>query len=284
MARRIAHFEQSTPSIIFHSLKAVIRIRTSFYGQCHPFQTSQLDPDLEKSIACHNVFIYALSIVSIILRGQIRERCQSLQDDEPPEGARNHKTMFDNMFPALSSHSNGSASDHEQEEASSMHVPAQRQAWKKCKRVRKPAKGKKGKKQNVSEALKTGPLNRMSLTDCDIIGGDEDSFGSCSVATHALVPEWSSLRTYIQDIWHQVAYEGFNSVVAAAQSNMAVSMIQQAERAIFAEFPNRDGYADLLCTFRAEPKENARSQGFNWYPVFLVATLYGLNKEYWGRE
>lgn len=135
-----------------------------------------------------------------------------------------------------------------------MHVPAQRQARKKCERVRKPAKGKKGKKHNVSRTLKTGPCNRVCLTDCNI-----DSFGSCFMATLALAQEWSSLRTYIQDIWLEVANEGFNSVVAAEQSNMAVSMIQQDQLAIFAEFPNRDGYANLLRTFRAEPKENTRS-------------------------
>ncbi|KAF4809649.1 hypothetical protein CGCSCA5_v011244 [Colletotrichum siamense] len=144
-----------------------------------------------------------------------------------------------------------------------MHVPAQRHARKKCKRVRKPAKGKKGKKHNVSRALKTGPFNRVSFTDCDIVGDDEDSFGSCSTATHALAQEWSSPRKCIQNIWHEVAYEGFNSVVAAAQSNMAVSMIQQAQLAFFAEFPNRDGDTNLLGTFRAEPKENTRSRGCN---------------------
>ncbi|KAJ0268008.1 hypothetical protein Brms1b_012378 [Colletotrichum noveboracense] len=236
MARRIAHFGQPTPSIIFGLLKSVIRIRTSFYEQYHSLQTSQLDPVLERSNACHKIFIYALSIVCNVLRGQKWERCQSLEDDEPLEGVQNLETMFGNMFSALSSHSNGSASDHEPQEGPSIHVPAQRQARKKCKRVRKPAKGKKGKKHNVSRALKTGPFNRVSLTDCDI-----DSFGSCSMATHALAQEWSPLRTYIQDIWQEVAYEGFNSVVAAAQSNMAVSMIQQAQLAIFAEFPNRDG-------------------------------------------
>ncbi|KAF0318802.1 hypothetical protein GQ607_013934 [Colletotrichum asianum] len=194
MACRIAHFEQSTPSIIFRSLKSVIRIRTSSYEQYHSFPTSQLDPDLKRSNACHEVFIYALSMVSNILRGQNWERCQSLEDDEPLEGIQNLETMFGNMFPALSSHSNGSASDHEPQEA-----------------VRKPAKGKEGKKHNVSRALKTGPFNRVSLTDCDI-----DSFGSCSMATHALAQEWSSLRTYIQDIWHEVAYEGVNGVVTAA--------------------------------------------------------------------
>ncbi|KAK1850298.1 hypothetical protein CCHR01_07102 [Colletotrichum chrysophilum] len=219
MARRIAHFGQPTPSIIFGLLKSVIRIRTSFYEQYHSLQTSQLDPVLERSNACHKIFIYALSIVCNVLRGQNWERCQSLEDDEPLEGVQNLETMFGNMFSALPSHSNGS-----------------RQARKKCKRMRKSAKGKKGKKHNVSRALKTGPFNRVSLTDCDI-----DSFGSCSMATHALAQEWSSLRTYIQDIWQEVAYEGFNSVVAAAQSNMAVSMIQQAQLAIFAEFPNRDG-------------------------------------------
>ncbi|KAF4894654.1 hypothetical protein CGCVW01_v014010 [Colletotrichum viniferum] len=203
MARRIAHFEQSTPSIILRSLESVIRIRTSFYEQYHSFQTSQLDSDLERSNACHKNFIYALSVVSNILRGQNWERCQSLEDDEPLEGDQNLETMFGNMFPALSSHSNGSASDHEPQEASSMHVPAQRQAWKKFKRVRKSAKGKKAKKHNVSRAFKTGPFNRVSLADCDI-----DSFGSCSMATHALAQEWSSLRTYIQDIWHEVAYDG----------------------------------------------------------------------------
>ncbi|KAJ0360691.1 hypothetical protein COL26b_013989 [Colletotrichum chrysophilum] len=195
MARRIAHFGQPTPNIIFGLLKSVIRIRTSFYEQYHSLQTSQLDPVLERSNACHKIFIYALSIVCNVLRGQNRERCQSLEDDEPLEGVQNLETM-----------------------------------------MRKSAKGKKGKKHNVSRALKTGPFNRVSLTDCDI-----DSFGSCSMATHALAQEWSSLRTYIQDIWQEVAYEGFNSVVAAAQSNMAVSMIQQAQLAIFAEFPNRDG-------------------------------------------
>ncbi|KAL3291790.1 hypothetical protein RB213_001671 [Colletotrichum asianum] len=153
MACRIAHFEQSTPSIIFRSLKSVIRIRTSFYEQYHSFPTSQLDPELKRSNACHEVFIYALSMVSNILRGQNWERCQSLEDDEPLEGIQNLETI----------------------------------------------------------ALKTGPFNRVSLTDCDI-----DSFGSCSMATHALAREWSSLRTYIQDIWHEVAYEGVNGVVTAA--------------------------------------------------------------------
>ncbi|KAF4869235.1 hypothetical protein CGCSCA1_v011590 [Colletotrichum siamense] len=221
--------------------------------------------------------------VSNILRGQNWERCQSVEDDEPLEGVQNLETMFGNMFPALSSHSNGLVSDHKPQEASSMPVSAERQARKKCKRVRKPAKGKKGKKHHVSRALKTGPFNRVSFTDCDIVGDDEDSFGSCSMATHALAREWSSPRTYIQDIWHEVAYEGFNSVFAAAQSNMGVSMIQQAQLAIFAEFPNRDWYAILLGTFRAEPKENTRSRGCNWYAVFLVATLYGPDNAYWGR-
>ncbi|KAH0438420.1 hypothetical protein CcaCcLH18_03407 [Colletotrichum camelliae] len=266
MASRIAHFQQATPSIIFRLLKSVIRIRTSFYEQYRSFQTSQQDPDLERSNASHKAIIDALST--------------------PLEEVQNLETMFGNMFSALSSGPTtaGGDSDHESEEASSTHISAQRRVRKKGKKVRKPAKGKQGTRHHTSGTPKAGSSDCVSLNDCDIVGDEEDPFGSYSMATHALAEEWASLRTYIQDIWHEVAYHGFNSVVAAAQSKVAVSMIQQAQLAIFAEFPNRDGYANVLRTFRTESKDNPRSEECDWYPVFLVATLYGLNKEHLGRE
>lgn len=50
------------------------------------------------------------------------------------------------------------------------------------------------------------------------------------------VSEWGQLRAHIQGLWRDVAYEGLNSAVAGAISNMVIAMVKRTSNAVFADF------------------------------------------------
>ena len=68
------------------------------------------------------------------------------------------------------------------------------------------------------------------------------------MAVYSIVEQWMKLRTYMQEIWRQVAYGGLNSAVAGAMSNITIAIVKQAESAIFVEFPGHESYETVMNT------------------------------------
>lgn len=68
------------------------------------------------------------------------------------------------------------------------------------------------------------------------------------MAVYSLVRQWADLRYYLQGLWRQVAYEGMNSAVAAALSNIAIAMIKDTQSQIFVDFPGHDSFESIMNT------------------------------------
>ncbi len=80
------------------------------------------------------------------------------------------------------------------------------------------------------------------------------------LAVYAVVREWSELRSSVQDLWHEVAYDGLNSAVAASLSNVAVTMVKQTCFAVFADFPDHDSYDTIIKTLTRGDPDKAQGQ------------------------
>ncbi|CCF36334.1 hypothetical protein CH063_07928 [Colletotrichum higginsianum] len=65
------------------------------------------------------------------------------------------------------------------------------------------------------------------------------------MAVRSYFLDCASLRDYLQGIWHEVAYDGLNSVVAGALVQLAFGVVKQTESDVFADFPGQVSYETL---------------------------------------
>lgn len=74
------------------------------------------------------------------------------------------------------------------------------------------------------------------------------------VAAYELWRELIKLRTVIQSVWSEVAYDGENSAVAGAMSQVALAMAKRSALDIFVDFPGHDSYEIVMNTItRGDP-------------------------------
>jgi hypothetical protein len=62
------------------------------------------------------------------------------------------------------------------------------------------------------------------------------------IAVYAILGEWIGLRTCLQDLWRECAYDGLNTAVAGGVSQLAIAMIQRSAAEIFVDFLGQDAY------------------------------------------
>lgn len=115
------------------------------------------------------------------------------------------------------------------------------------------------------------PLPGLSLADVPVesyrITNDKDGIISeYLIAVNAVVREWVELRSHIQDIWREVAYEGLNAAIAASVTSLAVAMVHQTCIAIFADFPGHESYDTIMQTItRGDPEKAEKTFGLHVY-------------------
>lgn len=83
------------------------------------------------------------------------------------------------------------------------------------------------------------------------------------MAVYSLTRQLIELRHYLQGIWHQVAYQGLNSVVAANLSHVAIAMIKDTEFQIFVDFPGHDSFDTIMQTLTRGDSDGAQGMFFD---------------------
>ncbi|RSL79429.1 hypothetical protein CEP51_007369 [Fusarium floridanum] len=255
MSKLIAQHDEPVPGAIFRLFGSIIQARTAINSAFQQLVGTNEDEDLKRSNASHKHFIDTLRQAFSILGGDSWRQDQSKQVSEDERDVE--QVIVANMFKNLTVEADDDASSEEDEEAQPASAPR--------KTPRKPGKGKKGKKgKKAKKQKKTKKTPTAADADKDEIPMEsvriiEDADGIMTnylMAVYTAVNEWIDLRTYVQGLWKEVAYQGLNGAVAGAVSNMAVSMIKQTSSAIFVDFPGHDSYETIMKTItRGDPNK-----------------------------
>ena len=171
------------------------------------------------------------------------------------------ESIFTNKFAAFKIDDDGAEEHGGSDEDSETEPKAVNQARNRPQKKKKSKKGARGKKSKTK--ARKGVVEENSSDDIPlesyrvIEAGDKDITTDYLIGAYALVKEWVDLRDYIQDEWRSVAYDGVNSVIAAAQSRLAIGMVQRTAALISIDFPGpHDWYKIVMDTVtRGDPEK-----------------------------
>ncbi|KAH7317042.1 hypothetical protein B0I35DRAFT_434450 [Stachybotrys elegans] len=243
MAKHIVAHSTSIPSVVLQLLASVIHARTQAHQIFLQMASNNPDPELERSNISHKHFIDALAEVFQIMGGPAWEKSHKTDqfDQEDVE-----LSILSNQFSALGT------DDHDSEDESEPEVSSAPQKRK----ASKPGKGRKGKgkkkgtrKQPDKPLLDDVPLESYRIIqDFEQEQSGPGTITDYLVATYDLFYTMISLRAETQSFWHEVAYDGLNSAVAGALSNVAIASVKKAESQVFVDFPGNDSFETLFNT------------------------------------
>jgi hypothetical protein len=220
------------------------------------------DPETEQSNATHKHFIDALTMVFEALGGKLWDSAKV----DPAGDDSQDEHVFHNSFAALSLRGDKDNGAEDASSADDTSAPRARPQQKK-----KGKRGKRGKKMKQKSAPE--PTDKPSLGDIPIesyrISEDKDGLVSeYLMAVYAVVGEWIELRSFTQDLWREVAYEGLNGAIAASLISMAVAMVKQTCFAVFADFPGHESYDTIIQAITRGDQEKAQTQfGMGLYRI-----------------
>jgi hypothetical protein len=237
MSRLIARNLETIPPAIFELFQAVIKARSTMYAAFQQILNEKPDPDIERSNATHKHFIDALTEAFDALGGSSRDSSKVSPVLEEADDER----IFQNQFSALSL---GSAKDGD-EAASSGDDTGPTQARPQKKKTGKGKKGKRGKKSKqkpASESAAEPPMAGIPVESYRIIEDKDGLVSEYLLAVYAVVREWMELRSFTQDLWRELAYDGLNGAPAASLTSTAVAMVKQSCMSVFADFPGHESY------------------------------------------
>ncbi|KAI1769818.1 hypothetical protein F4818DRAFT_314205 [Hypoxylon cercidicola] len=263
LSKLIAKHIDFVPPAILGLFDAVIQARTTAYESFQQFVANKPDPDIERSNASHKYFINALAEAFEALGGTswAEKKSDSTVDDQ----ADLEQVLFVNNFAAL--HLDGDATPDQDDEGASGDgsdpEPQQKQARQRPRSKKSTGKGKKRKSgksvRKGKQQQPTASLDDVPMESYRIIQDEEGIVTDYLMAVYALAQEWAGLRAFLQGVWRDVAYEGLNSAVAGAVSNVAIKMIERSAAAMFVHFPGHDSYETVMNTItRGDPD---RAQG-----------------------
>ncbi|KAK5633104.1 hypothetical protein RRF57_008818 [Xylaria bambusicola] len=270
LSKLIAKHTDPIPSAILALFNSAIQARTAAYGIFQQLVANKSDPEIERSNASHKHFINALVEAFEVLGGAAwAKQCKS-EDPLPNNQADLDQILFTNKFAGLRVDGDtvlgdqGTSDDGSDLESKQHHASQRRQQQKKSSGKGKKARsGKKANKKKNKTTMKTTQhqstaasqsLNDVPIESYRIIQDEEGIMTDYLMAVYALVKDWASLRAYLQGLWHDVAYNGLNSAVAGALSNMAINMIECSASAMFIDFPGHDSYETVMNTItRGDP-------------------------------
>lgn len=170
---------------------------------------------------------------------------------ETPEN--NNIILLANKFASLYL---GTADDDEEVEeggnasdGTSAAASIQKSQKKSYGKRKKGIRGRKSKKKDsIKPDVQDSTLDGIPIESYRIIEDEEGIMTDYLIATYSLTFEWMSLRSYLQDTWHEVAYDGLNSAVAGSLSNVAISMLKRSELAMHVDFPGHDTFHTVVNT------------------------------------
>lgn len=252
---------------------------TAAYAVFQQITAVDPDPEIEKSNASHKYFIDAPSGAFRALGGEAWKSGQRADSDGAEDDIE--QVVFSNKFAALNLATSkeqeadvGDSSD-EGSEAGGQSTAAAPQRRKQNKPSGKGKKGKGKEKAKGKQQQPPPPANEPSLDDVPlesyriIESGGGGLVTDYLMAVYDVVSEWASLRSYLQSLWSEVAYQGFNSAVAGAVSNVAISMVKRTASELFVDFPGNDSYETVMKTMtRGDPD---KAQGMFSLSLFSVS-------------
>ncbi|KAI4865144.1 hypothetical protein F4820DRAFT_309220 [Hypoxylon rubiginosum] len=266
----------AVPPTILGLFDAVIQARTAAYETFQQLVANKPDPDIERSNASHRHFLNALSEAFEALGGPAWAEKEKSKPADPTADnqADLEQVLFVNTFAALNldegatlDEEDDGVNDDESNLESQQNQARQRPRPKKSTgkgKKRKSGKSIKKKGKQQQPTAKTPSLDEVPVESYRIIQDEEGIITDYLMAVYALVQEWAELRVYLQEVWREVAYEGLNSAVAGAVSNIAIKMIERSSSAMFVYFPGHDSFETVMNTItRGDPE---KAQG-----IFIMA-------------
>lgn len=255
----------SAPSTILALFQSVIEARTAAHAAFQQMTARTPDPNVEKSNSSHKRFIDALKESFDALGGRNWKPNSSPRESDLLANTEHVKEELDrllaNKFSALEIQRSPEVDEaSDQEGPQEIHSNVSRQ-----RKQTKPGKGKKGKKGKAKKSSKpkTAPAKEESLEGVPlksyrIIQDQDGIITDYLMAVYDLIKECMTLRNYLQGIWREVAYDGLNSAVAGALSNMAIAMVQRSASEMFVDFPDHGSYETVMNTITHGNVEKAQ--------------------------
>ncbi|KAH7394764.1 hypothetical protein BKA66DRAFT_509561 [Pyrenochaeta sp. MPI-SDFR-AT-0127] len=269
MSKLIAKHLQPIPSGIFSLFQSVIKARSVTYDAFQQIVNEKPDPEIERSNATHKYFIEALTEAFNALGGSSLSPQAGSTGAEGEHDGELNKSICENQFSALGISGDSDDSDETDVPSDTGSTPRAKAQRKNAKGKRKKGKrAKKSKKKLLPKATPEASLAEVPIESYRII---EDSDGLVSeylLAVYAVTREWSELRSCIQNLWREVAYDGLNGAVAASLTNIAVGMVKQTSNAVFVDFPGHDSYETIMKTLtRGDPDKAQGNFGVGLYRI-----------------
>ncbi|KAI1162817.1 hypothetical protein F5B18DRAFT_622278 [Nemania serpens] len=279
LSKLIAKHINPIPSAVLALFESAIQARRATYQAFQQLVANKSDPEIERSNVSHKHFIDCLVEAFEVLGGGAWAEQRKLGDPSPDDDADFEQALFANKFSALSIDGDVVPEDEGAGDDGSDLEPQQSQASQRRQQQKKSSgkgkKGKQGKNANKKKkkqhlpAAKTQSLDDVPVESYRIIQDEEGITTDYLMAVYALVQEWAELRAYLQGLWQDVAYNGLNSAVAGALSNMAISMIERSAAAMFIDFPGHDSYETVMSTItRGDPD---KAQGMFHMQLHMIS-------------
>ncbi|TVY87141.1 hypothetical protein LAWI1_G008481 [Lachnellula willkommii] len=258
MSKLIAEHVKPIPPTIYRIFQAVIDARTATHAVFQQLVSKNPDPEIEKSNISHKHFIDGLTEAFAALGGKTWASEQKSGNATADEEDIN-TVIFTNTFSALNLGDSSNVGEEEDAESDDPG-PSTVSLARPKKKSGKGKKGKGGKKSKAKKkpAEKEASIEEIPLESYRIIEDETGIMTDYLMAVYSLVKQWVELRDYVQTIWHEVAYDGLNSAVGGALSNVAIAMVKQTQSAIFVDFPGHDSYEIVMNTITRGNPEKAQ--------------------------
>jgi hypothetical protein len=259
MSELIAKHIRPAPDAVFKLFQAVIKARSIIHDAFQQAVSQKPDPEIERSNATHKHFINALTQAFDAFGGNL---WTSKNDSSKLEQGSEEEidSFFSNYFSALSL--NGEKADGESYASSEDESRSAVGKTQKKKAKGKKKKGKRGGKPKPKPVPETTPdvSADVPIESYRIIEDKDGLVSEYLLAVYAVTQEWSALRSNVQDLWREVAYDGLNSAVAATLSNIAVAMVKQTCMAVFRDSPGHESYDTIIKTLTRGDPDKANGQ------------------------
>ncbi|GJC99709.1 hypothetical protein ColKHC_08535 [Colletotrichum higginsianum] len=240
MTRLVGQEMRSIPSVVIEVLRSVILARIAHWDGFQQFTESS--PEVQDSHAADRNFTIALYKAFEAFKALCVEDVQNA-NQEWPCGAQICDALEEIVFANDFSIRDIRKLDHEGSDYDSSNVvSASQRRGQKRRSMRN--KNKRKKKAKITEQG-TAALGKLPLKEYRFLRTDEELTTEYTMAVRSYFLDCASLRDYLQGIWHEVAYDGLNSVVAGALVQLAFGVVKQTESDVFADFPGQVSYETL---------------------------------------
>lgn len=231
-ARYISRYVSCAPSEILRKLRSAIQLREEANEYFE--KLSRTNPRHAKSNRGHKEFIKVLQQIFEQLGGTgwlIRDKA-----GEPDLTEQEATVRLINYFEKLHvEHGEDVKEPSAGEEEPVPRPKPQMKGKKKGKASKNKSKTKQAPppepEENPVEVLENLPLERF-----EILPDEDSAVIDHLIAVHGLVQECVDVRRYIQDVWHDVAYDELNSAVAGALINTAIAAVTRRWQMLQEEF------------------------------------------------